>query len=274
MQSGLAGFHLGQHAARNHRRLDQRLDSLLVEVADGRTAFIKYAGHFCEEDQRLRMACNGARRGHLIGVHVVVLAVGAERDAGDHRNATGIPDRLQPGGIDRADVTDKAEVGSALSLAGEENLSISAGKTHRMHASFGQCGDERLVHQAGEDHESNVASFTIGDAEPVHELAGLAQFLEGAGKRAAAAVDDHDLMTVFGETLDRTHTGLKGLRIFESDAANLEHDLHCSPSLSSNPYITFMFCTACPDAPLTRLSIAEKSVRRRPSFESANPRSQ
>src|SRR5215210_1311666 len=44
------------------------------------------------------------------------------------------------------------------------------------------------------------------------------------------------------------------------------------PVFSSNPNIKFMFCTACPAAPLTRLSMAEKITTCLP--RTAKPRSQ
>src|SRR3990167_5365778 len=39
---------------------------------------------------------------------------------------------------------------------------------------------------------------------------------------------------------------------------------HPSPSSSLNPHMIFMFCTACPAAPLTRLSITLVTTNNRP----------
>src|SRR5438309_8069289 len=53
-----------------------------------------------------------------------------------------------------------------------------------------------------------------------------------------------------------------------------DETLHSNRSDSENPKARFMFCTACPAAPLSRLSRQLMTVTRLPSGASANPMSQ
>ena len=62
----------------------------------------------------------------------------------------------------------------------------------------------------------------------------------------------------------RGDDGLKPRRIVEQLAAELDddHSDHSSPRRSSTPSMTFMFCTAWPDAPFSRLSMTETRMTR------------
>ena len=51
------------------------------------------------------------------------------------------------------------------------------------------------------------------------------------------------------------------LRRIEQRAAELDQHLHSRPSVSGKPSIRFMFCTAWPAAPFTRLSMALTTTR-------------
>src|SRR5207248_497126 len=51
-------------------------------------------------------------------------------------------------------------------------------------------------------------------------------------------------------------------RVLEELSTDLEDGRHRSPVRSSSPSMTFMFCTAWPAAPFTRLSITETSTAR------------
>ena len=86
------------------------------------------AGDVGEEDQRVGLGADGAGRGHLVGVDVVVLTVEAERDRGDDGHCAHLPDGFEPAWIGGGDLTDKAEVGYGLLLAGAEDMAIAAGE--------------------------------------------------------------------------------------------------------------------------------------------------
>src|SRR5579862_9890889 len=81
-------------------------------------------------------------------------------------------------------------------------------------------------------------------------------------------------VTFAGQLHDRGGAFTKSGLIFKSRAADLYHDLHCNPSVSAQPYIRFIFCIACPAAPLSKLSRHETRIRRRPSAASEKPKSQ
>jgi len=89
----------------------------------------------------------------------------------------------------------------------------------------------------------------------------------------AAAVDDRHLMLP-RQLDDRSRALLPQFFVLESPPADLYNDFQFSPSCSVHPYITFMFCTACPAAPLIRLSRHETRISFLPSGPSANPISQ
>ena len=55
---------------------------------------------------------------------------------------------------------------------------------------------------------------------------------------------------------------VEGRFIFQRGASDFDDHFHCRPSSSFHPYIRFMFCTAWPDAPLTRLSSTETRIAR------------
>src|SRR5262245_32631863 len=62
--------------------------------------------------------------------------------------------------------------------------------------------------------------------------------------------------------------------VVERGATDFYDDSQFSPSRSSQPNITFMFCTAWPAAPLIRLSRQEIRISRLPSGLSTAPISQ
>src|SRR5262245_19392435 len=70
---------------------------------------------------------------------------------------------------------------------------------------------------------------------------------------------------------DRVHPR----RILEQLAAELEdyRRCHSSPVVSSMPSTAFMFCTACPDAPFSRLSMTDTTTAR-PEESTRQPMSQ
>ena len=82
-------------------------------------------------------------------------------------------------------------------------------------------------------------------------------------------MDDRDAVSILRQFSDRPRAFAQRCRIFQRGASDFDHDRHCSPSSSPHPYIRFMFCTAWPAAPFSRLSMHEISTSRRPSSASA-----
>src|SRR5437660_7386420 len=97
---------------------------------------------------------------------------------------------------------------------------------------------------------------------------------ENSGNGAAAAVDYSDVVAVLRQFGNGAGTFAQSRCIFEGGSSDFYDDGHCSPSSSFHPYIRFMFWTACPAAPLSRLSRQEINTSRRPSSAKQNPRSQ
>ena len=177
-------------------------------------------------------------------------------------------------GIGGGDLADEAEVGRGLLLACAEDVAVAAGEAHGGLAVRAEGGDERLVDAAGEDHEGGVAGLGVGDAEAGDELALLAHLGEGLGELHAAAVDDGDLVAVVDEFGDGLAAGVQERLVFEGGSAEFDDEFHSKPSASFQPHIRFMFCTAWPAAPFSRLSRQETMTRRLPSGASAKPMSQ
>ena len=131
-----------------------------------------------------------------------------------------------------------------------------------------------LVHSAAQHHQRGIAGFRIGDAQAGDKLTLLAHLLQGAGQRRAAAVHHGDLVAILRQHRDRPRTAMKQAWIFECRTTEFDYEFHASPSASSHPHIRFIFSTACPAAPLSRLSRQETTIHRRPSFASLKPMSQ
>ena len=62
-----------------------------IQTRHHRTVGLLHSGNVGQKNQRVGFAGYGACRGHLVGVHVVILAVAAERDRRKHREC-----RLRP----------------------------------------------------------------------------------------------------------------------------------------------------------------------------------
>src|SRR5205807_717770 len=127
---------------------------------------------------------------------------------------------------------------------------------------------------AAAHHQRHVARFGVGDAQAVDEFAFLAEPLHGPSEFHAATVDDRDLVPVARQLDHGVGALAQDCGVVERGSADFHDHPHCNPSASFHPYITFMFCTACPAAPLSRLSIQETITRRRPSSARQKPISQ
>src|SRR5689334_21667779 len=101
------------------------------------------------------------------------------------------------------------------------------------------------------------------------------ELLERLAQRLAAAVNQSDLMAVIHQQRCCASNPLDHAWLFKNRASDFEHDLQFSnPVVSGQPYITFMFCRACPAAAFIKLSMHETSTSRSLSGESAKPMSQ
>jgi hypothetical protein len=185
------------------------------------------------------------------------------------------PDRLNPARLDGANLSDVSKVAAvALFFARANRAAVAATEADRRLARGSDRRNQPFVHHAGEHHQRHVARFGVGDAQAVDEFAFLAEPLHRAGEFHAAAVDDRDLVAVARQLNNGVRALAQDFRIVERGSSDLDDDPHCNPSASFHPYITFMFCTACPAAPLSRLSMQETITRRRPSSARQKPISQ
>ena len=272
-ESFAAGAELGQHAAGDDGAFGHLGDLIDGEPSEDFAVRAFDAGNVGEEDERVGVAGDGAGGGHFVGVDVVVLAVEAESHGGEDGHAVQLPDGFEPARIAGGDLADKAEVGRGALFAGAEEQAVAAGEADGGLAERAERGDQALVHLAGEDHQRDVAGFGVGDAQAVDELALLAQGLEHAGQLHAAAVDDGDLIAVAHELGDGARAALEQRWSFKARTTEFDDVLHSRPSgrvsfktfRFGQPSITFMFCTACPDAPFNKLSRQLTMTARRPS---------
>src|SRR5690349_6089690 len=125
------------------------------------------------------VAGDRASRGHLIGIHDVILAVTAESDTRDHGNAALLPYGFNPARLNRRHFADEAKVvaiGSLLARAKSEAVATTHAHCRLMHAGKGR--DELLVHMACQNHYREVARLCICNAETVNEFAHLANLAQ------------------------------------------------------------------------------------------------
>ena len=141
------------------------------------------------------MAGHGAGGRHLVGIHVVILAIVTQRHAGDHRQAALLPDRVNPPGINRGNLSDVSEIVAIGSfLAGADGHAVSAAQPYRRFLDARQRGHQLLVRMAGQDHDGEVAGLGIGHPQAVNEFAGLSHLRQHPGEGHAPAVDHRHLM--------------------------------------------------------------------------------
>ena len=122
----------------------------------------------------------------------------------------------------------------------------------------------------------NTASTTSGrgHAQPVDEPAFHAALGQEAGHLLAAAVDHHQFDAPPASRDDLFGQRARRVRRIEQRAPQLYQQLHSRPSVSGNPSIRFMFWTACPAAPFTRLSMALTTTARPVAGSNDTPMSQ
>ena len=185
------------------------------------------------------------------------------------------PDGLEPARLRRTDFAYEAEVSAGrLLFTGAKGETISAAEADGGGSGGADGGHEGFVYDSGENHDRDVSGFSVGDAQAVDKIALFAEQTESAGKCSTAAVDHGDAMSVAGELHDGVGALVQHWLVFESCASNFDDQFHCNPCSSFQPHMRFMFWTACPAAPLSRLSTQETRTRRRPSSARQKPRSQ
>src|SRR5262245_33346551 len=131
-----------------------------------------------------------------------------------------------------------------------------------------------MVNRPGEHFHHRVHGFRRGHAQAVDEPALDAALGKKARHLLAATMDHHHLIAVARGLGDLAGEARAQILLIEQRASQLHQDSQSSPSVSANPSATFMFWTACPAAPLTRLSIALTTTARPVEASKRTPMSQ
>ena len=181
-QSIAAGFQLWQHATGDNGIGNERRNLLGGEPRHDLAARIFHPRNIGQKNQRVGATGNRAGRRHLISIHVVVLAVGAEGQRREHGNTTLVPDRFEPAWLDRADLTHKSQVVTlSFFFPCAEGHAITAAKADGGKPGLHHCGNNFLIHHSSKDHHRHIASLGVGDAQAIDEVALLAEKLERPG---------------------------------------------------------------------------------------------
>src|SRR5579862_922250 len=274
-QRAFARLKLRQHAAADNRSSGEILRLLGAQPGNHCSVGAFYSRHVRKKDKRVRVARRRTRSRHFIGVHVVVLAVCSQCQRRQNRNPALLPQRLDPAGLRKANLAHKSQIIPTYHLlAGTEAHAVATAKSNRRHPCSLNRSHHLLVDHPAQHHERDIASLGIGHAQTPDEFALLPQSLQHAGKRAAAAMNHGHAMTVLRQICDRPCALAQRSEIFQRRSSDFDYDNHCNPSSSAHPYIRFMFCTACPAAPFSKLSMHDTSTSLRPSSARQNPRSQ
>src|SRR5262249_49749520 len=93
-------------------------------------------------------------------------------------------------------------------------------------------------------------------------------------KNFSAAVDHQQFVPRLRHLRNLPRQRSDGVAVVEQSPREFHHDSHATPAFSSKPIIRFRFCTACPAAPLPRLSRQLTIISRCPPASSAKPTSQ
>ncbi len=184
---------------------------------------------------------------HVIGVNVVEFTVGGKPKAGCDGKKSLPPERFQQRVIDAGEIAHEAEAafdivvdqwrgGKAIRIGGAD----ADGRMTRGRNRSGQT----LVEQAGKDHDRYVARFTIGDSKTADELALNVETFERFSEEAPAAVDNKNLVTVFGKSSDVGRKIVDDLGRLKQGPRKFDNDFHSRPVCSFIPNITFRFWTA------------------------------
>ena len=289
---------LGDHPAGDGAVGHQRVELVGRGLADqaGRVADVAAeALDVGEVDQLLGIQRLGDGAGDDVGVDVVRLALVVGADGGDDRDELVGQEALEEAGVDGVDVADEAELG----VAGRrlDQPGVLAADADGVVAVEVDGRDELRVDLADEHHPGDVDGLGVGDPQPVAELGRLAQPLHQRADLRPAAVDDdgadadeahqHD---VLGEQVEGVVVGRPGEGVaavlddhrLAGEAPDVRQrldedvgdgavdrrvdDLHGArptsgrPADSSRPSATLADCSAPPEAPLVRLSMAQRAI--------------
>src|SRR5271168_5209971 len=128
----LGGFQLQNHAAGNDAGLHEALDFLAGD--GGKNMFaVKNAGDVGEVNQLIGGEIFGASRGHVVGVDVVELVVGADAQAGSDGEQALAPERFEKWSVEAGEVADETETARDFVVKhgfGFESAGIGGGNAH------------------------------------------------------------------------------------------------------------------------------------------------
>src|SRR5664279_5779404 len=252
-QSVGTSFQLRQHAAAHGCLLHHLRDGFHVEPTNDNPFGVPYTRDVGDVNQRVCATCNRACRRHLVGIHVVILAIETERETGYHRHDAGSPQPLDPLDIHGPNVAHESQVRRLLPGGAKHSQVAAAEADCRLTSRADGC-NQQLIELPGQHHHGNIARLRIGHAQPIDKCGFATELLQGAAQGGASAMHYDDLMACFAQAGNRPGELLDQLLTVERSPANLDDELHCKPAFSSKPNIRFMFCTACPAAPFKRLS--------------------
>ena len=233
-ECALGGFELQNHSAGNFVSANQIFDFGSAHRTQNFFA-IEHAGDVREENQAVGADKFRGGRGHVIGVDVVKLAVGAQAHAGSDGNNPCAPERAEKIHIHFREIADEPE--AAFVLIDLHRLGEKAGGVGGADADGGlsgqrNCARQFFIEQAGENHHGRVARFAIGDAQAVDETAGDAHARERGGEDLAAAVNHEQLVARAREFRDLPRDRLHVFVALEQRARDFDHHSHSNPAVS------------------------------------------
>ena len=266
------GLEFGLHAAGGHAVRDQ-----LPALGRGQhrphpPGPIEHALHIGQEDELARAKGRRAGHCHLVGVHVVDLPLPVAGHAGYHRQVAVGRQKLQQRGVRFGHAPHRAQ--RRRQLLGFHQQRVDARKPHRQRPGAVEAGHQLVIDAAREDLQHGVQRFGTGDPQPAHKVARNAALGEVARHLLAAAMHHHHLDSASAGRRDLRRQAIAGFRAIEQRAAELDQNLHSKPSVSGSPSMRFMFWTAWPAAPFTRLSMALTTIARPVLASSVTPISQ
>ena len=179
------------------------------------------------------------------------------RDRRHHGHVSRAAERLEERSVDRRHAPHLFESGIE-DLGGHEAI-VDAREPERRDAVIHERGRELGVHLAPQTLDHGPGRRGVGHPQPPDPARLEAEGLHQTAHLCAAAVDDDHLRARLAGRRHGRREARARPGVVEDGAPDLHDDpaAHASPHVSSSPRATFMFCTACPAAPFTRLSMAE-----------------
>ena len=223
-QRPLGGFELQNHPAGNLVPADQVFDVRSAHRAQHLLA-VEHPRHVGHENQPVGADEFRRGRGHVVGIDVVKLAIGAQPHARSDRNNSRAPKRAQKIHIHLRQIADESQ--PALPLIELHRLGQKAGGVARAD-SHGRLSGERnrarqlLIEQPAEDHDGRVARFAIGDAQPADEPALDSHARERGRENFPAAVNHQNLVARPREFRDLPRERLHVFIALQQRSCNLD----------------------------------------------------